>query len=195
MIWFATLVAWRYFRFFVLLFYFWRYKPAGCPPDRDRTFGPDDVTIIITTISVSSNPYFEECVTTALVNTPAAVLIVTDTRESEVEIDRRLENIPRGASVVQVMHVGLPNKRVQMARGFRALETTLAVCMDDHVFLPPRFLEDVILPFEQTDKNGNPRIGLCGTKKSVRRYKSSSSSLWQRYWEDFWNVMGALYLT
>jgi hypothetical protein len=79
LIWFTALVAWRYFRLFVNLYSFWRYKPASLP--NIRTIGPKDVTMILPTVTVSEpdNPDFEECLTTCLINKPAGVIIVTDT--------------------------------------------------------------------------------------------------------------------
>ena len=60
--------------------------------------------------------------------------------------------------------------------------------LDDHVFLPCSFLDFVVPVFE------NPRVGLCGTKKAVRRKHPKAHSLQSRYQESFWNVIGALYL-
>jgi hypothetical protein len=79
LIWFTALVAWRYFRLFVNLYSFWRYKPTSLP--MIRTLGPKDVTMILPTVTVSEpdNPDFEECLTTCLINKPAGVIIVTDT--------------------------------------------------------------------------------------------------------------------
>ncbi|KAF4626708.1 hypothetical protein G7Y89_g11446 [Cudoniella acicularis] len=46
---------------------------------------------------------------------------------------------------------------------FKATETRLTMFLDDHVFLPYLFLDSVVPVFE------NPCVGLCGTKKAVRR--------------------------
>jgi len=60
--------------------------------------------------------------------------------------------------------------------------------LDDYVSLPRSFLDSVVPVFE------NLCIGLCGIKKAVRCKHPKAYSFWGRYWELFWNVMGALYL-
>jgi cellulose synthase/poly-beta-1,6-N-acetylglucosamine synthase-like glycosyltransferase len=84
---------------------------------------------------------------------------------------------------VWVTYTGVPNKRLQIAHALPNVHTRLVVLLDDHVFLKPGFLSSALLAFE------DERVGLCGRTKTVCRNKS------QRYWESFWNVMGALYLT
>jgi len=206
LIWFTALVAWRYFRLFVNLYSFWRYKPAS--PPTIRTIGPKDVTMILPTVSVSEsdNPDFEECLTTCLINKPARIIIVTDTDFKATEVNKQLfsirAKIQRGSSSflselgptdisgvdVRVMYAGVADKRRQMTLAIQYVQTRLVMFLDDHVFLPPSFLDSVVPVFE------NPCVGLCGTKKAVRRKHPEAHSLWGRYWELFWNVMGALYL-
>jgi hypothetical protein len=88
---FIVLFAWRYYRFFVLLFFFWQYIPANLPTP--RTIHPKDATVIIPTVSVKDNINFEECVTTCLVNGPIAVKIVTTTKDEAMEVNIRLLRI------------------------------------------------------------------------------------------------------
>ena len=205
LIWFIALATWRYFRLFVNLYSFSRYKPAS---PTIRTIGPKDVTMILPTVSVSEsdNPDFEECLTTCLINKPARVIIVTDTGFRATEVNRQLlsirDKIQKGLSSflselgptdisgvdVQVTYAGLADKRRQMTYAIQYVQTRLVMFLDDHVFLPRSFLDSVVPVFE------NPCVGLCGTKKAVRRKHPEAHSLWGRYWELFWNVMGALYL-
>jgi hypothetical protein len=198
-----VLFAWRYYRLFVLLFFFWQYAPANLLTP--RTVHPKDATVIIPMVSVQDNIDFEECVTTCLVNGPAAVEIVTATKDEAAEVNMRLlrihKDIQSGTSkftsgavdisgvTIRVTYTGVPNKRLQIAHALPHASTRLVVLLDDHVFLKPGFLNSVLLAFE------NKRVGLCGTTKTVRRNKSAPNSPLQRYWESFWNVMGALYLT
>lgn len=206
LIWFIALAAWRYFRLFVNLYSFWRYKPASLPTI--RTISPKDITMILPTVSVSEseNPDFEECLTTCLLNKPARVIIITDTDFRVTEVNKQLlsirDKIQRGSSSflselgptdisgvdVQVTYTSVANKRCQMTHAIQYVQTRLVMFLDDHVFLPRSFLDSVVPVFE------NPCVGLCGTKKAVRRKHPEAHSLWGRYWELFWNVMGALYL-
>ena len=206
LVWFIALAAWRYFRLFVNLYSFWRYKPASLPTI--RTIGPKDVTMILPTVSASGsdNPDFEECLTTCLANKPARLIIVTDTDFRATEVNKQLlsirDKIQKGSSSflselgptnisgvdVRVMYAGVADKRCQMTHAIQYVQTRLVMFLDDHVFLPCTFLDSVAPVFE------NPCVGLCGTKKAVRRKHPEAHSLWGRYWELFWNVMGALYL-
>jgi hypothetical protein len=56
------------------------------------------------------------------------------------------------------------------------------------VFLPPSFLDSVVPIFK------NLCVGLCGTKKTICRKYPEIYLLYGRYWELFWNIIGALYL-
>ncbi|TVY81479.1 hypothetical protein LSUE1_G007408 [Lachnellula suecica] len=205
-VWFVALAVGRYFRLFVNLYSFWRYKPASLPTI--RTISPKDVTMILPTVSVSEseNPDFEECLTACLLNKPASVIIATDTYFKVTGVNKQLlsirDKIERGSSNflselgptdisgvdVQVTYTGVANKRCQMTHAIPYVQTRLVMFLDDHVFLPRSFLDSVVPVFE------NPCVGLCGTKKAVRRKHPEAHSLWGRYWELFWNVMGALYL-
>lgn len=191
------LFLWRYYRFFFLLFFFWRYTAAK--PLTSRTVYPKDATIIIPTVSVSENTFFEECLTKCLINQPGAVEVVTATKDDATKVNTLLseinEKIRTGKSEftsgvvdiseidVRVNYTGIPNKRVQIAFALPNVRTRLVVLIDDHEFLKPRFLVAALLPFEDKD------VGLCGTKKVVRRITTTS------YWKSVWNVLGALYLT
>jgi cellulose synthase/poly-beta-1,6-N-acetylglucosamine synthase-like glycosyltransferase len=164
--------------------------------------------MILPTITVSEldNPDFEECLTTCLINKPTRVIIVTDTDFKAAEVNKQLLSIRKkiqgGSSSflsglgptdisgvdVRVTYAGVADKRCQITHAIQYVQTHLTMFLDDHVFLPRSFLDSVVPVFE------NPCVGLCGTKKAVRRKHPEAHSLWGRYWELFWNVMGALYL-
>ena len=206
LIWFTALATWRYFRLFVNIYSFCRYKPAISPPI--RTISPKDVTMILPTISVSEsdNPDFEECLTTCLINKPASIIIVTDTGCKAAEVNANLvsvqDKIQGGTSTflrglgptnisgidIRVTYTNVTNKRCQITHASRHVQTRLTMFLDDHVFLPHSFLNSVVPVFE------NSRVGLCGTRKTVRRRSPKADSLYGKYCELFWNVMGALYL-
>jgi hypothetical protein len=182
-------------------------------------FGPKDITLILCTVSVSEsdNPDFEECLTTWLLNRPARVIIVTDTEEREAAAKERYFDIciriQNGSSrflkdisatdvsavAVSFMHTNFADKRTQMAMAIPMVQTPLMVTFDDHVFVKPRFLQAVAAVFE------DPQVGLCGTKKEVRRKSfapaSSPKDCWElirallrHYWALYWNFLGIAYL-
>lgn len=208
----------RYYRFFINLYGNWAYEPSAVP--ENPLFGPKDITLILCTVSVSEsdNPGFEECLTTLLLNKPARVIVVTDTEEREEAAKARYSDIcikirsgsshflkDIGASNVSVVeisfiHTNFADKRTQLALAIPLVRTPLIVTFDDHVFVRPRFLREMAAVFE------DPRVGLCGTKKEVRRIgfatATSRKDYWGRmgallghYWRLYWNFLGIVYLT
>ncbi|RYP28951.1 hypothetical protein DL767_006964 [Monosporascus sp. MG133] len=178
---FALLFTLRYYRFFISFHGFRRYQPSAVP--KNPIFGPKDITLILYTRSVleSDNPDFEECLTTWLLNQPAHIIIVTDTEEREGVAKRRYSDtcarIQSGSSrflddigatdvsvvAVSFMHTNFADKHIQLAVAIPMVQMPLIVAFDDHVFVKPRFLQAVAAVFE------GPQVGLCGTKKEVRR--------------------------
>jgi hypothetical protein len=205
-VWFTLLFTYRYYRFFLTLYAFWRYKPSAIP--ENPTLSPEDVTLVQPTrlVSESENSGFEECLTTWLLNTPAKIIIVTDTEERAMKAKERYLNISAkildGSSLfikglgaidisavkVEFLHAGIADKRSQMAMAIPSVQTELVIFFDDHVFVKPRFLRDVVAAFE------DPYVGLCGTKKSVRRRNFRTGSSLGNYWASFWNFLGIAYL-
>lgn len=196
--------SFRYFRLFVNLYSFWIYRPVERPAV--PTLHPNDVTVIIPTASDSSdNKDLEECLATCFANKPSKIAVVT-AEQTQVEGVKKVllavrEAIQTGSSAflkdtridlsgveAEVMSADIRNKRQEMIHGISRVSTSLILFVDDHVFLPRKFLDAVVPVFE------NPRVGLCGTKKDVRRQRPQADTFWGRYWESFWNVMGILYL-
>jgi len=64
----------------------------------------------------------------------------------------------------------------------------LIVFVDDHVFVKPGVLQSVAAAFE------DPRVGICGVKKSVRRKVFQTGSILRDLWLAFWNFLGIAYL-
>ncbi|PMD55484.1 glycosyltransferase family 2 protein [Hyaloscypha bicolor E] len=148
LIWFITLATWRYFRLFVNLYSFWRYKPASLPTI--RTIGPKDVIIILPTISVSEsdNPDFKECLTTCLVNKLARLIIITNTDFKATEVNKQLfsirNKIQRGSSSF-LSELGLTNIS---GVDIRVIYTRLVMFLNNYMFLPRLFLDSIIPVFE-----------------------------------------------
>lgn len=103
---------------------------------------------------------------------------------------------------VKFRSAGVADKRVQIVHGITGTQTEILVLLDDHVFLKPQFLSAVTAVFD------NPQVGLCGTRKRVRRNRAwgpptrSRLAFWDfpvilayQYWLAFWNFLGIAYLT
>ncbi|KAF4636180.1 hypothetical protein G7Y89_g1902 [Cudoniella acicularis] len=149
--------------------------------------------MILPTVSVLDNPDFKECLTACLINKPAMVIIVTDTGFRATEVDKQLlsirDKIRSGSSNflsrlgltdisgvdIRVTYANVADKRRQMTHAILYVQTPLVTFLDDHVFLRPAFLGSVVPVFE------NPRIGLYGTKKAVRRKHPKAYSLLGKY--------------
>lgn len=178
---FAFLFVLRYYRFFINLYGFWKYRPSPAP--KSPTLGPGDVTLIICTVSVSKsqNPDLEECLTTWLVTKPKRIIIVTDTearaeaaKERYFEICKRIHDgsslFLDGIGSIDVSlveasfkYTGLADKRSQMAMAIGMVDTKIMVLLDENVRTPRQFLQAATAVFE------DPQVALCGTKKQVRR--------------------------
>ncbi|KAI1167969.1 nucleotide-diphospho-sugar transferase [Nemania serpens] len=188
--------TWRYSRLLINMWFYTWYQPADIP--EIQTVHPKDVTVIIPTVFEAETYASDlgECITTCLLNLPAEIIIVTDTEENTETLQQLVDKIREEDSScethnvpIQIKTCAVANKRKQVADGIRLAKTSLMLFIDDHVFLKPLFLESTVSAFE------DPSVGLCGTKKTVRRQVPKADSLWGWYRESFWNVMGALYLT
>ncbi|KAK5633377.1 hypothetical protein RRF57_009091 [Xylaria bambusicola] len=132
------------------------------------------------------------------INLFAEIIIVTNSETTR----KRIENI--GTQVLndlgkdssckrsnvnfQVKVCPVTNKREQLVIGIKAAKTELIVLADDHVFFKPQFVTDVTSVFEK------PLVGLCGTRKSVRRQALKATTVWGKYWKRYWNFLGSTYL-
>ncbi|MBE3049908.1 glycosyltransferase, partial [Candidatus Bathyarchaeota archaeon] len=194
LVWFIAIFLTRYARLAMSLYGFWMYKLATAPAN--PTVSRRDVTLVIPTVSCSDidNEDFEECLTTCLVNLPAELMIVTDTEARAEQARSQLKRIQKKLKVdiskvkCKVMSAGIASKRCQLECAIAKIRTSLTLFVDDHVFLPGKFINSVIPAFE------DPRVGFCGTNKDVRHLPSQSATILGRYFEAFWNVMGAVYL-
>lgn len=68
-----------------------------------------------------------------------------------------------------------------MAMAIPLVQTTLIVFFDDYVFVKPQFLRAVAAVFE------DPRVCLCGTKKSAQRTSFQTDLSPGNYWVSVWN--------
>jgi cellulose synthase/poly-beta-1,6-N-acetylglucosamine synthase-like glycosyltransferase len=122
-------------------------------------YAPSDCTIIIPTIN-PRNPSFLSTVEKALANQAHEVLIVTVGNENIAEAELVCE--PLKYANWQVVECAVANKREQIVCGVKAAKTDIVVTIDDHVFLGPGFLKEIVPLFE------NPNVGAgVGTKRRV----------------------------
>ncbi|KAL4930358.1 uncharacterized protein BDV17DRAFT_289970 [Aspergillus undulatus] len=138
----------RYLRLIVHLISFTLlYRPTPVP--RNPTIRPKDVTVISPTLDLS-NPTFEECLTSCLINEPAVIIIApADTAMTGDEAHRRA-----------------------IAHALQYVNTEITVLLQDSVFWPsPRFLPTLLAPFEEHT------VGSVGTNRRVRRTKTGLSMM------------------
>ena len=178
---FIFLFLFRYIRLIGNLIGQWTYKPSQNP--YNPTLTTKDVTVIVPTVD-PFNADFSECIRSIVANDPYAIVIVTAGGNPNLDEATRYRDLyPQSTIFVSgSLHA---NKRKQLVQGFRQVHTVVTVLCDDHVFLPPNFLNAVLAPFE------NDLVGAVGTSKRVRRETDPPGTL---SWRSFWNLMGVLYL-
>jgi cellulose synthase/poly-beta-1,6-N-acetylglucosamine synthase-like glycosyltransferase len=181
-LWFFALFVWRYLRFVVNLAGFYLYKPSPIL-DKPTYTGGRDVTVIVPTVE-PSGPDFLPCITSCARNRPKRIIIVAGGKALLKKTEEVVEPLKEKYRHVKfdVDFTPAANKRDQVARAVRLVDTPITVMLDDHVFWRPRFLPSVLAPFE------DPKVGLVGTNKRVLR--KGSPHLRNR----IWNMLGALYL-
>ena len=87
-----------------------------------------------------------------------------------------------GTKRIRIYSVAQPNKRRQMVRAIREIQTEVTIFADDDVSWPRKLLPWMLAPLE------NKQIGAVGTNQRLRR--AESPNIRQR----LWGFLGALYL-
>ncbi|KAI7481046.1 glycosyltransferase family 2 protein [Hortaea werneckii] len=169
---FLMLFLFRYTRTIVSIFTFLLYKPK--PVQRNPKYKSSDVTVVVPT-TFKEPAELVQCLRCILACVPTAVYIVTG--NNNVALIRDLCNVERFANV-SVLGVEKLNKRKQMIRALKEVNTDIVVCADDDVFWPPNYLQYLLAIFE------DDRVGAGGTRQRVRRNPSPN----------FWNFLGISYL-
>ncbi|KAK4547576.1 hypothetical protein LTR36_000533 [Oleoguttula mirabilis] len=163
----------RYTRTVVGIFTFLLYQPK---PVREKPkFRADDVTVVVPT-TFKSPPELIQCLRSILNCSPAAVLVVTG--DNNVDLIKDICGVERFERVVTVLGVPKLNKRKQMIRAVKQVETDIVVFADDDVFWPDRYLDYLLAIFE------DDKVGAGGTRQRVRRPSRPN----------FWNFLGISYL-
>ncbi|KAH7402536.1 glycosyltransferase like family 2-domain-containing protein [Pyrenochaeta sp. MPI-SDFR-AT-0127] len=212
LIWFFSLIAFRYWRIIVNIFFWFRYKPVLAVGNEKIT--PRDCTIIVPTVGPSGNSVFAEMVAAILVNSPGRLIFSTNTDQAAQQVQAILpqiiEDLKAGTTSyqqqfrlgpintttdIQITNANVSNKRHQVVKAFEMVVTEILVMVDDTAVWHPRFLPATIPAF------ANEKVGFVGTRKWVKRipYVTDLSAgylknLWMSYWTGFWNAMGGIYL-
>ncbi|EMC92914.1 glycosyltransferase family 2 protein [Baudoinia panamericana UAMH 10762] len=136
----------------------------------------EDVTVIVPT-TFKSETELTKCLQSVTACSPAAVLVVTaKANVSLIEHICSLKSFKR----VRVLDVDKLNKRRQMIRALKEVETDIIVFADDDVLWPEQYLDYLLAIFE------DPKTGAGGTRQRVSRNHSFLTSIW--------NFLGIAYL-
>jgi len=169
---FAALFTFRYLRTIVSVFTFLLYKPK--PIKEKPTFRGEDVTVIIPT-TFKAPGELVRCLRSILACAPAQVFIVTAAANVALVKDLCTLNLFQEVCVLGVDRL---NKRHQMLRALKEVQTSLTVCADDDVSWPEMFLDYLLAVFE------DPTVGAGGSRQRVRRHSRPNA----------WNFLGIAYL-
>jgi cellulose synthase/poly-beta-1,6-N-acetylglucosamine synthase-like glycosyltransferase len=179
---FVILFIVKFLKIFVHTFSFYFLTEPVSKPIHP-TILPRDVTVIVPTVG-ELDAEFEECIETILANAPHQVIISTvnlDKLNKANEVCGRI-NARHNNRRMFAVAITETNKRAQFLKAASYVETEIIAYADDHVFWPPTFLKSSLANFE------DPRVGIVGTAKSVRRDRSGGFS------SSLMNYVACLYL-
>jgi hypothetical protein len=212
LVWFVSLMIFRYWRTVVNIWFWFQYEPALATPHFNIT--PEDCTVIVPTLGPGYSESYEEMLASILVNCPARLALSTNTTSTAKQVEAALPaviaRLESGTTAYQkqhdlpplklvtdviVLNAQVSDKRRQVIHGFSNVRTKILAMADDTAIWSPRFLQ-ATLPAFQSDK-----VGFVGTYKWVKRIRHPRDKtlnlfvgLWKQYIAGFWNTMGALYL-
>lgn len=212
-IWFFALLAFRYWRTLVQIFFWFKYKPAR--PTGNDTMKPRDCTVLLPTVGPNETIVFENLVASILTNKPARVVFSTNTAVAAEAVGHFLDTFrakfEAGATDYQeryelagtditsdlvIINVGESSKRRQVVAGLAHVATAIVVSCDDTAEWTPVWLTEALAAFNE------PSVGLVGTRKWVKDLPAPTVNpadgvvynAWLRWYSRFWNNMGGLYL-
>jgi hypothetical protein len=212
LVWFGALIAFRYWRTIVSVFFWTQYKPARWHTNAQQArYKPSDCTVVVATVGPGKNvDLFTRMVEAILTNKPKRVVFSTPepgvadiVRPLVLKIQkdfvaRRMEAETNtfDTEIVCTGEANKKDKRTQTAQAIKLVNTPIMVMVDDSVVWGPNFLR-AALPAFQDDK-----VGFVGTRKWVERLPlpehdpklSQYQNYLARYRAGFWNTIGALYL-
>lgn len=173
---FGGLFLFRYVRLFGGIYAYNTYKPK--PVLAEPSFTSNDVSVIIPT-TFKKPDELAHCIFRIRLCNPAKIFVVTaDVQVQGVQEMIAKEHFDAMGSDIVVLGVAELNKRNQILRAMKHVDTTITVLADDDVFWPDNYLPYLLAIFE--DK----KVGAGGTRQRVKRNPSP----------DFWNFLGISYL-
>lgn len=200
LLWFSALMAWRYYRTILALYFYFRYEIASNDSLQDLKFKPSDCTVIVPTVGPANNPVFREMTEQILRNKPACLIFSANSPNAQEDIMAHIEDSIKtlGSEMVTEIKytcVNHSNKRKQTCHAIDIVKTRITVMVDDTAIWNEQLLNATLPAFN------DPEIGLVGTRKVVRYIRPNRNpnmSLMQYYkawyWAGLWNTIGALYL-
>lgn len=148
-------------------------KPTTTQIAEGTSFDTTDVTVVIPVLEPP--PDFEMTVRTVLANKPGKVLIFADVKKGLNKVKQICAKYP----IVQVIPETAPGKRPALMNGIKMTTTKLVALVDDDIAWSPKFLENIIAPFQH-----NKNIAGVGCKQIAR----------MKHTCDVWNVMADMRL-
>ncbi|KAL1796452.1 hypothetical protein ACET3X_004992 [Alternaria dauci] len=204
LLWFSTLMVYRYYRTVLTLYFYSRYEMASNDSPQGQKFKPSDCTVIVPTVGPMDNPVFDDMVEMILRNMPARLIFSANSMLAKTDVEKRVKkligelkekNELKTIPDVEYTYVDDSNKRRQTCHAVENVKTRIIVMADDTAIWNPQFLNATLPAFN------DPDVGLVGTRKVVRYTRPDRDpgmSLIQYckkwYWAGFWNTIGALYL-
>ncbi|KAK0247638.1 hypothetical protein LTS09_017246 [Friedmanniomyces endolithicus] len=177
-VWLAAFIAlfvFRYLRTVVPIFTFNLYRPKRI---RDKArYTSSDVTVVVPT-TFKSETELMHCLRCIFACSPAEVLIVCSI--ANVPLIKQICSL-KGFKQVEVLGVKKLNKRTQMIKALKEVETEIVVFADDDVFWPgPQYIDYLLAVFE------DEKTGAGGTRQRARRNPG--------FFTNVYNFLGISYL-
>ncbi|KAK1909201.1 hypothetical protein P3342_011280 [Pyrenophora teres f. teres] len=196
LVWFASVVFYRYWRTFVGLVFMTKDTPAQwIAIGKDPKYFPSDCTVIVPTKGPGKTPeavaLFRRMVIGVLQNKPKCIIFsapnsmaVLNIRKQVAEATAKLPDYRSNTEVKYTSEADVMNKRHQAVAAWSIVKTKIVVNADDTaIWESPRLLEFAVRPFNDMT------VGLVGTTKWVERVQGNS------FWAGFWNMAGNNYLS
>lgn len=140
----------------------------------------NDITIVVPIYQADED--FKVCLVSWMLNKPKKIILVVD-HTSYREIVDIVESTNNGIYFeyvdIEIVDQFLPGKRQALYDGFLKVQTKLIMFVDDDVYHPQGFLENMILPLNACDKKGNNKmIGGVGAKQMGRPKPNKDWNMW-----------------
>ncbi|MCJ1309641.1 hypothetical protein MMC25_003301 [Agyrium rufum] len=168
--------AYRFLRLIVNRIAVSKFRPIPIP--KSPSLNSKDVTVVIPTLDGDGNE-LRRTLRSVLASGPQEIMLVTVEANTE---KARIMLKELGMSIVRVLSVPHPNKRIQMAKAIPEIRTEITIFADDDVSWPTTLLPWMLSPFEDSTYGG------VGTNQRVIRAAKPTFS------QNLWAYLNCLYL-